>query len=287
MLNIPTKNWWETDSYTVDEVIPVQIQDPKYWGPQGPALVKVFGNGSTQPGWGRPGKNGEPGFMFNYTETFFAEARALYGYNKGEHPVALVTRSARIMCVDIDGKNGGLDHVTKLGALPLTLAEKSKSGNGYHLFYETDEEWDEEEGFALIPDALGIVQGVDIRGTGCVYHHSSQRWNTRPIAPLPEWLRDRLLEKKKRREASQALLSKISTLDPMEALMLQDELKDELAKPIKAGTRNSTLFAIGSKLAAANTPGWQDLIRARAIQLKLSETEAEKIIENIGSYGDK
>lgn len=285
-LNLQMTNWWETETYDVDVVIPPQIADPWLWGPHGAALVKVFANGTTQTGWGLQGKNGAPGYMENYENTFFASRRALTGYNKGQHAVAIVMRSAKLVCVDIDGKNGGMEHASKLGALPATLAEISKSGNGYHLFYETDEEWDDDEGFSLIPDHIGIVQGVDIRGTGCVYHHDTQRWNNRPVAPLPEWLKDKLLVKKQRRLAHQATLSKITTLDPMEILMLQDEFKDELAKPIKAGTRNTTLFAIGSKMKAAGIDDWDKLVHARAVEIGLSVNEADKIVSNIGAYGE-
>ena len=63
--------------------------------------------------------------------------------------------------------------------LPPTLAETSKSGDGYHLFYLVDEEWDDEKGYGLLGDRIGIEQGVDIRATGCVYHHPQQRWNDR------------------------------------------------------------------------------------------------------------
>src|SRR5690606_30401280 len=127
---------------------------------------------------------------------------------------AYVMRSVRLVAIDIDGKNGGLEHVTEIGALPLTMAERSKSGNGYHLFYETDDVWDVDEGFAQIPDQIGFVQGVDIRGTGCVYHFPAQRWNNRKVTKLPDWLRDQLLAKQQRMASQTSVILKtLSTMD--------------------------------------------------------------------------
>ena len=194
-------------------------------------------------------------------------------------------RSLRLVCVDIDGKNGGLEYAGRLGALPLTLAETSKSGTGYHLFYYTEEPWVADTGFGMIPDQIAITQGVDIRGVGCVYHYPTQRWNGRDITALPEWLEERLREKQKRREASQAAMQKISTLDEMEKLMAHAELMDDLARPIPSGKRNSTLFAIGAKLMQAGVQDWEQAILARGDEVGLDEAETLKIVENIGTYG--
>ena len=283
-IQIPTKSWWETEQYTDSTIIPAAFSELA--GPSGVALVKAYDDGRTQVGWGlNPPKDSNEGFMSRYLKTEFVAQRALYRYENKGAPFAFVMRSMRIMCVDIDGKNGGLEYAGRLGALPITLAETSKSGNGYHLFYSTDEEWDSETGFGLIPDQIGITQGVDIRGAGCVYHHDTQRWNGRPIAPLPEWLRDRLLEKQQRREASKAAMQKISTLDEMEQLMAHSELLDELAKPIPAGKRNTTLFAIGAKLMQAGVPDWEKHVTERGAQINLPFDEVEKIVSNIENYG--
>ena len=273
-LNISAKNWWETDTYTNPEGVPPEITLDML-GPKGEALVKVFPDGTTKKGWG------ESQFMANYLGGDFLARRALHGYDSKGNPFAFVMRSMRLMCVDIDGKNGGLEYAGRLGALPLTLAETSKSGNGYHLFYETDEEWDDALGFNLIPDQIGITQGVDIRGTGCVYHHNTQRWNGRPVAKIPAWLKEKLLEKQARRAASAAAMKKISTLDEMEQLMAHSELLDELAKPIPAGKRNITLFALGTKLMQAGVPNWEEAVEKRGDQIGLGGEELSKIIANI------
>src|SRR5690606_23965003 len=137
----------------------------------------------------------------------FTPRKALYGYEKDRHGFAFVNRSMRVLTVDIDGKNGGLQHVLALGNMPYTKAEISKSGNGYHLFFETDQVWDDEIGFDSFGDHIGIVQGVDIRDIGCVFHWKQQRWNDRPIAPLPDFLADLLTKK---REMQRALAERVA-----------------------------------------------------------------------------
>lgn len=279
-LVINRTNWWERHEYHIDALLPEELQDPDLWGPKGPAFVRAYADGSTQQGWGGTD------FMPRYTRGEFLSRRTEYGYNLGKHAAALVTRSFRGFVVDIDGKNGGLQFAGSLGALPLTLAETSKSGNGYHLYYLTDELWDEETGFSLIPDHIGIVQGVDIRGSGCVYHHDTQRWNGFNPVQAPQWLVDRLLQRKQQREHSAATIQKtLNSLDETEILIMHSNLLDELAKPIPAGKRNTTLFAIGSQLKQAEVPDWGQAVSDRAIALGLPTTEAEKIVSNIENYG--
>lgn len=275
--------WWETDGYTVEDPIPSDLTAAA--GPRGLALVKAFASGQTQEGWGLIGRAGSEGFMERYEHEDFQPRRALYGYKQGTHGFAFVLRSARLLCVDIDGKNGGLEFAPTLGNLPYTLSETSKSGTGYHLWYETDESWDDYEGFGELPDQIGIVQGVDIRAVGCVFHWPQQRWNTRPIAPLPEWLRERLEERRQQRlAAASRITATLASQDPEEIMMLQAELQAELDKSIPAGRRNTTLFAVGHKMRTAGISGWEELIRARAAQLKLDATETDQVIRNIGRY---
>ena len=284
MLQIPDKPWWETDTYDRDMVLTPELE--ALAGPNGAALVRAYDDGATQKGWGLTDKDGADSFMPKYLRGDFLPRRTLYGYDEGKHAAAMVMRSLRAVAVDIDGKNGGLDHVTELGNLPFTGAEISKSATGYHLFYDTSEIWDDDEGFGLIPDQIGIVQGVDIRAVGCIYHYPTQRWNSRPIAPAPEWLLTRLLEKKQQRAASSNQIKNVlATYDLTEILMMQNNLLDELKKPIPAGRRNTTLFAIGSQLKLAEVPNWQDAIRERGEELKLADTEINRLVTNIENYG--
>jgi len=281
-LQLPTHEWWESEVYGgVDQILTDALRSPEVAGPKGPALVRAYENGSTQRGWG------DDEFMERYLRTEFAPRRTEYGYESGKHVAALVMRSLRLVCVDIDGKNGGNEHAGELGPLPITLAETSKSGTGYHLYYLVEaDSWSDTEGFGLVPDQIGIVTGVDIRGVGCVYHHPTQRWNDRPIAPLPDWLLKRLLLKKQQRLSSAATIHKIlTTMDETEIMLMQTDLIQELEKPLKPGSRNNTLFAIGGQLKQAQVDDWQTKVRDRAIEVGLDDIEADKLVQNIENYG--
>lgn len=294
LASLAGKPWWRTDDYSIEEAI-----SPKYvhdWnGPFGLALVRAWSSGMTDPGWGLQGKakrdaddnviGYEPGFMENYRKGVFNERRCLYGYERDKWAFAFVMRSMRMVCIDIDGKNGGLEHAKELGHLPPTMAETSKSGDGYHLFYLTEEEWDDAEGYGAYHDHIGAVKGVDIRAVGCVYHHKQQRWNNRAPAVLPKHVSTFLQERRQKSEqANQRITSVIQTGDPMETLMLHDELVSDLKKPIQSGKRNTTLFAIGQKMKAAGVQGWEELIEQRALQVGLDTDEVDQLVRNITRY---
>lgn len=280
--------WWRTDQYDISTALP-PAGLLGWTGPKGLALVKTWPDGRTQPGWGLHGKDRQnmpsDGFMPRYLRGEFNERRVLYGYENDRWTFAIVMRSVRSVCIDIDGKNGGLEHAKRLGLLPPTLAETSKSGDGYHLFYEVDEPWDDDTGYGLLSDRIGIEQGVDIRATGCVYHHKQQRWNGRSLAPLPNHLRELLLHREQKVAAvTKRIETVLANSDDMEILMLHDEIMSDLAKPIPAGKRNVTLFAIGNQMQQAQIPDWEDKLAERAQQVGLDYYEARKIVANVGRY---
>jgi hypothetical protein len=280
-LDFSKKKWWETDLYDVANPHLELIEE--FAGPKGVALVKAYANGSTQKGWGlNPPAGEETGFMPRYMRGHFLPKRALHGYESGDHAFAFVMRSLRLIVVDIDGKNRGMEFVNELGYLPPTLAETSKSGNGYHLWYLTPEDWDATTGYADVNDSIGIVQGVDIRNTGCIYHWPQQRWNRLRPAPVPQELWKKLQDKLQRRSESAAVIE--NTLlqgDETEILMMKDALATELAKPIKQGQRNTTLFAIGNKMRQAGMTDWETLVSKRGDQVGLPREETERILANI------
>lgn len=283
-LKTPGPPWWKTNEYTLSEAIPKALSWPSISGPHGMALVPAWDDGTTAPGWGLRSKQG-PGFMSLYPQKRFRADRTLRGYEQDAWHFAFIMRAMKVIVIDIDGKNGGIENAPLLlGNAPPTLAETSKSGTGYHLFYETPDTWDLDKGFAMFDDSIGIVKGVDIRDTGCVYHHKQQRWNGLPLAPLPQHIADRLLAKKTRRADEAARLTVISDMDEMEKLMAHEHLLEELAKPIGAGKRNATLYAIGSKLALAGVDKWEDAVQTRAGEVGLGSDEADKIIANIQRY---
>lgn len=272
-----TKPWWRTDHYDMEvALLPAFMQQA---GPVGPALVRVWPDGRTDPGWG------SEQFMDRYNKGEFNARRVLFGYDRDKWAFAFIMRSLRLVCLDIDGKNGGLEHAKRLGMLPPTMAETSKSGDGYHLFYRTTEDWDLAWGYAEFNDRIGIEQGVDFRGTGCVYHYDTQRWNCRAPALLPEHLATLLLHREQRASATAARITKVlDNNDELEVLMLQDEIERDLAKPIDQGKRNTTLFAIGSQMCQAGVVDWEKKVGDRATQVGLSLDETDKIIANISRY---
>jgi hypothetical protein len=276
--------WWQTDEYDDDAAIVGRVT--QFAGPNGIALVKAWPDGRTTQGWGiNPPPGSDEGFMPRYLRGEFNPRKALFGYRKGLNAFAFVMRSLRLVCIDIDGKNGGLEHAKRLGVLPPTLAETSKSGDGYHLFYLVDEEWDDELGFGRLSDRIGLEQGVDIRAVGCVYHYDTQRWNDRLVVPLPDHLYQVLTARDQKVAASRERIAKVlETNDELEVLMMQDELIADLAKPIPVGKRNNTLYAIGSKMHEAKIPDWDEKLHARATQLGLDDVEIDKLVQNIERY---
>lgn len=277
--------WWMTDSYTRAVALPDEIAQAS--GPRGVALVRTFPNGSTDKGWGLRPTAMSPGFMKTYMANRFRGDTVLFGFESGRWDFAIVMRSVRLVCIDIDGKNDGFVGARKLGMLPHTLAETSKSGNGYHLFYSIPSDtWDPDEGFAKVGDRIGFEQGVDLRGTGCVYHYRQQRWNDRKIVPLPQHLQE-LLRKQKQRAAQQIedIETLLNTGDDMEVLLMQDTLVSDLRKQIPPGKRNITLFAIGTKMKLAQVPNWGQLVHDRALEVGLDIEEADKLLNNITKYG--
>lgn len=273
--------WWQTESYTETSLLPPTDLQPLS-GPLGPAYVQVYEDGSTAPGWG--GKT----FISKYAKRGFHVRRAQAVFGRNQTPFALVMRSVSMICLDIDGKNGGFEAAAALN-LPFTLAETSKSGNGYHLFYLVDDTWNATFGFDRLRDRIGWRTGIDIRTVGCVYHYPSQRWNTRSPAPLPEPL---LIDLEHARDDQVERAAIITTLrtstdpdDILEFLMMQATIQSRLTAPIASGKRNNTLFAIGAEMKVAGIVNWNEQVYDRAVQLGLAVDEAEKLVKNIERYG--
>lgn len=281
-----TQPWWMTDEYF--SVTPIPAEFEQHAGPHGIALVKAWQDGRTSRGWGLKPTEKSPGFMKSYESNTFRSDIVTFGYESGRWSFAFVMRSLRMVCIDIDGKNGGLVEARKLGMLPYTLAETSKSGDGFHLFYLTsDDQWDSETGFAMFNDRIALEQGVDLRSVGCVYHYKQQRWNNRALAELPQHLKDRLNRDKQRSSGTTDEIIKILDAgDPTEVAMMHDTMITDLNKQIPAGRRNTTLFAIGSQMMQAQIPGWPRLVHDRALALGLDIEEADKLLHNIKKYGD-
>lgn len=225
-----TPPWYkEPDQYTDDTPFDALGSAA---GPHGPAVVRVFGE-KTQPGWGRDR------FMQNYTRGFFSPSNI-----PEDKPYAIVMRSLRLLCVDIDGKNDGYETASKLD-LPITLAETSKSGNGHHLYYSYPDEWDVLDGYAAQPDRVGMWPGIDIKSVGVVYHHLHQQWNTDYIVELPDSTWQQLLKRNERDAYLRVTSSQAAEMADEDLKFKRDMLLIELSKPRKDG-RDSSLWRIGA-----------------------------------------
>jgi hypothetical protein len=277
--------WWRTDEYKNGHIAVPGIFN-ELAGPKELALVRVWPDGRTDQGWGLQGKDGGDGFMPRYMRGEFNARRVLYGYDRQKWAFAFIMRSCQLVAIDIDGKNGGLEHAKRLGVLPPTMSETSKSGNGFHLIYRVDEEWDDLTGFGSLNDRIGVEQGVDFRATGCLYHHDTQAWNWREPALLPDHIRDLLMhQQQKVTSTTQRIATILANQDDLEVLMLHDEMRTALAKPIPQGKRNQTLFALGSQMHQGQYPNWEIELADRASAIGLPDAEIEKLVSNIQQYG--
>lgn len=282
--------WYESSTpFTVSTPVPDDLRAQA--GPHGVALVDVYPDGRTSAGWGLTAPDGKPGFMENYANKRFWERPRAIAARKNRKPFAIVMRSVNVIAVDIDrhtddGSPDGFRAAAKLD-LPVTLAQTSKSGHGRHLFYRTNETWDEKTGFGHWDDVIGLVPGVDVRAVGCIYRHATQHWVPYDLAEIPEQLTEMLEQRRERRLAAAQQRAAIAAAPPddEEALIMHDALLRELDQPIRPGKRNTTLFAIGSKMQEAGFPGWEDQVTRRADEVGLSQNEASKLVSNIIRYG--
>ncbi|QNN98050.1 DNA primase/polymerase [Microbacterium phage Fede] len=266
--------WFEDkEQYYINKALPVEIEYDKL------SLVRLYPSiGKTQPGWNAIE------FMENYLLNAFNPERAVRFFEKYSSPFGIVMRSVPYICVDIDGKNGGIETARVL-QLPETLAETSKSGNGFHLFYRVpDAVWHDLRGYDEFPDLIGLVPGVDIKGTGVVYHHAKQRWNGKPIVDLPPKMLELLGRARDIKRASRLTREGVSGLDAEELMLLHDELKIALEKPIPKGTRNQRLYKIGARMFAANYPHWDTALIERGTEVGLESNEIDDLIHNISEY---
>jgi hypothetical protein len=241
------------------------------------SLIRLHGK-KTQQGWN------SKEFMKNQELGAFEPTRAIRFFEKYSQPFAFVMRSVPFIVVDIDGKNGGIETANALH-LPVSRAEPSKGENGFHVVYEVPyTKWDPQFGYNEFPDIIGLIPGVDIKGTGAVYHHKNQQWNEERIAILPDSLSQLMGRARDIRRAARIAREGTVDMDPEDLLILHDQLLDKLKKPIRIGGRNQTLYAIGCRMLVSGYPAWDRAIFERGSDLGLNETELYELIRNIETY---
>lgn len=268
------EQWFERESYWDPAGIPPHIDFGNRLD-----LVRVYPEGRTQPGWGIKE------FMNNHNRGAFIPGRAMHFYKKYNQPFAIVMRSVPVICVDIDGKNGGIE-MSEVLALPETLAERSKSGNGFHLFYEVPESvWHPVRGYDEFPDLIGLIPGVDIKATGVVYHYPHQRWNSWGLSRIPVSLSALITRASSVRYESRLTRTGVTGLNEEETVILWDQLRQDLEDTrFVEGGRNQRLYAIGAKMFSAGYPGWDNALYDRGLQIGLEIEELSTIIKNIEKY---
>lgn len=278
--------WFETDAFTVETPLPGTLVARA--GPRGVALVDVYSDGRTTGGWGLESVK-HPPFMQSYLSNVFWARPRIRAFELRGSPFAIVMRSVNVVAVDIDRHltDGGADGF--VGALklelPATLAETSRSGDGRHLYYTTDEPWDPQRGYGELDDVIGLAPGVDVRTVGCVYRYEPQRWNHREMAPLPQSLGLAIATRKERRQArTAALAAAASGADEVEIAIMFDQLIQDLNQPIKSGSRNNTLFAIGKQMKDSGMEDWESHVQKRAQEVGLDSSEISKLLGNIEKY---
>ena len=266
--------WFEeNDQYQMVSSVPQQFNYDKL------SLVKVYPSGKTQPGWGAKD------FVVNQERGLFNPDKALEFYDRSGQAFAFVMRSIPLLCVDIDGKNGGIRTAEVLGLSQRTLAERSRSLNGYHLFYRVPyTNWNPLRGYDEFDDIIGLLPGVDIKGTGLVFHYPNQRWNAEDIQLLPPVLADLIGRARDVRRAARITKMGTQDLDEDELVIVHDQLRDELYKKVEVGNRNNRLYAIGAQMFVTQYPSWDLTLYDRGAELGLSMEEITELIKNIEQY---
>ena len=267
--------WFEDKAqYTDDDALPKSLARDIY-----PDVVRVYPDGTTQPGWG------VKDYVASRAMGRFTRDTIITRFDHHGLPFGIIMRSIPVVCIDIDGKNGGIEMARTLD-LPPTTAETSRSGNGFHLYYQLQDSWTANRGFQMIPDMIGLLPGVDIKGTGIVYHYQQQEWNDKPLADIPRVFNNLLTRVRDAKRITRVTRSGTSSLSPDELVMVHDKLETELRTSFMPGSRNTKLFAIGAKLFAAAHPSWHHLVFDRGIEIGLDAEELEGIIRNIQQYTD-
>lgn len=275
MATVDLKDWYTRDAYDVEFFSEVETL-PCLWREE-VATVEVYKDGKTQPGWS------EAEFIRNYWLGRFNRVR------DASKPFAYLMRAFSGFVIDIDGKNGGIESAKQLN-LPPTLAETSKSGNGYHLWYAFPEEyadWSTNGGFDALRDRLSVVPGVDLKAVGCVYHYPQQRWNSRGVRVAPQHLMRTLTVKSGQGADPKVLRKLVDDKDEREIKRLIDDAMDTLSRPIPQGRRNQTLFAVGSRLHLLGYETWKDDLFKAGQACGLAHDEICKIASNVIVYADR
>lgn len=187
------------------------------------------------------------------------------------------TGEQTFVAIDIDAEKGGLESISALeiinGKLPSTVKVFTGKNGGYHLYFKSPP--------GGVQSRTNVLPGVDIRGEGGYVvgsgsdHRSGGKYcydlfegdpDEVSIADMPEWMVQKLCSEKQKATAT-----------------------DSSSEKIKEGSRNDSLFRLGSSLRSRGLS--RDAIEA-ALQKEnlvrceppLPEKEIMAIATSAGKY---
>jgi hypothetical protein len=195
-------------------------------------------------------------------------------------------KGSNVIVLDVDANKGGdvsLSELFEDSEIPETLT--AKTGNGFHLFFQTVEDIDIKNSVAK------IGEGLDIRGeNGFVVaapslHRNGNRYSwmneTKPC-PLPEFLKEKLIE-----------IERKQTAQPIDYKQVNQTSKSEFSNTntsiIPESTRNERLFRKASALRGNGANEFEILERLREVNQTqcvphLEESELQKIAQSVMRY---
>lgn len=200
-----------------------------------------------------------------------AEERQTWSFKFGQnHSLGIATGAiSKVLVLDDDG---GLD-LAKY-PMPRTLTQTTPRG-GKHYFLRWTPELEKK-----ITTKVGIIEGVDVRGTGgfAVFYEFNQPYWTVPLASPPRWLIDILPDK----DRSQTAIA------PTENGANKSHLQ-ELLDDIKPGNRNDSFTRIAGSLRnrGYSPSDIYGVLVSKAREVGFGEQELKTVCESVGRYTPK
>lgn len=195
-------------------------------------------------------------------------------------------KGSNVIVLDVDANKGGDVSLSELfgdSDLPETLT--AKTGNGFHFFFQIVENID------IKNSVVKIGEGLDIRGeNGFVVaspslHREGNRYSwmneTKPC-PLPDFLKEKLLEIEKQRTTQTIDSKQVSKINKI-------IFSNTNTSIIPESTRNETLFRKASALRGKGSNEFEILERLREMNQtqcvpQLEESELQKIAQSAMRY---
>lgn len=234
--------------------------------PRQSCAVLTYEKGGTTTGW-RQG-----GWRDNSKLAVYPDANSNLRRFVTANRWGLIMESTGLCCIDIDDHSGqrmGFKSISHFD-MPPTLAKRSRSGKGRHLYY-----WLPKN---LKPaDYIGILPEVDFKGKGITFFVKDMTLhNGLPPVYLPDGFA-RLVQstQKKTEEKTKAMF-----VDAKNGLQRMD-CPSGCYEPIPPGTRNDTLNAWGFGLMCNDWPNWDQHVVHRGKLSGMPDFEIETIVRSI------